>query len=74
MRSGLAPFRGWLVGSRLLGLMALACLLAPAVASSQAGDMLAEAERLNRAIGMLGSVTEKVVRHGADPVLVVRGE
>jgi nucleotide-binding universal stress UspA family protein len=23
---------------------------------------------------MLGSVTEKVVRHGADPVLVVRGE
>ena len=23
---------------------------------------------------MLGSVTEKVVRHGEDPVLVVRGE
>lgn len=49
MRPSLAPIQGWLVGRRLLGLMALACLLAPAVANSQAGDMLAEAERLIRA-------------------------
>jgi tetratricopeptide (TPR) repeat protein len=49
MSPGLAPFQGWLVGSRLLGLMALACLLAPALANSQSNDVLAEAERLIRA-------------------------
>jgi hypothetical protein len=49
MRPGLAPLQGWLVGRRLLGLVALACLLAPAIASSQTGDVLAEAERLIRA-------------------------
>lgn len=49
MRPRPAAPLGSIVGTRLIRSLALACILAPAAALSQSGDLLADAERLIRA-------------------------